>query len=228
MSFGAENGRRGSRTPKPVRATRFRDGVPRRWQSFLGRNASVASFVRCGRQGSNLRRPAFQAGALPAELRPRASGASPSIHLPSRGDRRSGARASVLCRVRPVDGAVFHATRSPFDPGSSTSGCASATGLRPTWRGSGARPSVRSGKLHGEYLSIFPDIFSRERVEPFSLERGLDSISCFFKLGITSFSVDIVRLRNDEGDPSGRPREAALRQRSSASASPRGPCRTPT
>ena len=28
------DGRRGSRTPKPVRATRFRDGVPRRWQSF--------------------------------------------------------------------------------------------------------------------------------------------------------------------------------------------------
>jgi len=37
-------------------------------------------------------------------------------------------------------------------------------------------------------MSISPDIFSRERVEPFSLERGLDSISCFFKLGITSFS----------------------------------------
>jgi hypothetical protein len=211
-----------------VRATRFRDGVPRRWQSFLGLNASVASFVRCGRQGSNLRRPAFQAGALPAELRPRASGASPSIHLPSRGDRRSGAWASVLCRVRPVDGAVFHATRSPFDPGSSTSGCASATGRRPKWRGSGARPSVRSGKLRVKYKFISPCIFSRERVEPFSLERGLDSISFFFKLGITSFSFDIVRLRNDEGDPLGRPREAALRQRSSASASPRGPCRTPT
>ena len=28
------SGRRGSRTPKPVRAARFRDGVPRRWQSF--------------------------------------------------------------------------------------------------------------------------------------------------------------------------------------------------
>jgi hypothetical protein len=135
---------------------------------------------------------------------------------------------SVRCRVRPVDGAVFHATRSPFDPGSSTSGCASGNGRRPTWRGSGARPSVRSGKLHDKYRCICACVFSRERVEPFSLERGLDSISCFFKLGITSFSFDIVRLRNDEGDPSGRPREAALRQRSSASASPRGSCRTPT
>src|SRR6185436_5442391 len=172
--------------------------------------------------------PAFQAGALPAELRPRASGASPSIHLPSRGDRRSGVRASVLCRVRPADGAVFHATRSPFDPGSSTAGCASATGRRPTWRSSGARPSVRSGKLHGKYNCELTCVFSRERVEPFSLERGLDPISSFFELGITSFSFDIVRLRNDEGDPSGRPREAALRQRSSASASPRGPFGTPT
>ena len=31
-----QGGRRGSRTPKPVKATRFRDGVPRRWQSFQG------------------------------------------------------------------------------------------------------------------------------------------------------------------------------------------------
>ena len=31
---GAQGGRRGSRTPKGVRPTRFRDGVPRRWQSF--------------------------------------------------------------------------------------------------------------------------------------------------------------------------------------------------
>jgi hypothetical protein len=30
----ASNGRRGSRTPKAARPTRFRDGVPRRWQSF--------------------------------------------------------------------------------------------------------------------------------------------------------------------------------------------------
>ena len=36
---------------------------------------------RCGRQESNLRRPAFQTGALPAELRPRVVGGSPSIHL---------------------------------------------------------------------------------------------------------------------------------------------------
>ena len=55
--------------------------------------------------------------------------------------------------------------------------------------GSGARPSVRSGKSHDKYKCISPCAYSRERVEPFSLERGLDSISCFFKLGITSFSL---------------------------------------
>ena len=170
--------------------------------------------------------PRFRRALYRAELRPRAADGSPSIHLPSRGDRRNGGRSSFVCRARRDDGAVFHATRSPFDPGSSTAGCASATGRRPTWRSSGARPSVRSGKLHGKYNCKLTCVFSRERVEPFSLERGLDSNSCFFKLGITSSLLDFVRLRNDEGDPSGRPRESALRQRSSASAAPRGPSPT--
>jgi hypothetical protein len=88
---GSGSGRRGSRTPKPLRAARFRDGVPRRWQSFRGStvgwrergpgrhrtcNPPVKSRELCllsygavcierGRQGSNLRRPAFQTGALP-------------------------------------------------------------------------------------------------------------------------------------------------------------------
>jgi hypothetical protein len=34
LGTGALSGRRGSRTPKGLRPTRFRDGVPRRWQSF--------------------------------------------------------------------------------------------------------------------------------------------------------------------------------------------------
>ncbi len=79
---GALSGRRGSRTPKPARATRFRDGIPRLWQSFRGGSGrdrtctspgksrelcrlELRSRGECGRQGSNLRRPAFQAGALP-------------------------------------------------------------------------------------------------------------------------------------------------------------------
>jgi hypothetical protein len=42
----ARSGRRGSRTPKTRRPTRFRDGVPHRWQSF-----------QWPRQGSNLHVP---------------------------------------------------------------------------------------------------------------------------------------------------------------------------
>jgi hypothetical protein len=75
-----DSGRRGSRTPKASRPTRFRDGVPRRWQSFRsgpGRRRTCNPPLKrrelcrlsygavCDRQGSNLRRPAFQTGALP-------------------------------------------------------------------------------------------------------------------------------------------------------------------
>ena len=77
-----EGGRRGSRTPKAARPTRFRDGIPRLWQSFQGgpgRSRTRARPVksrrlstelrsqekRCGRQESNLRRAAFQTAALP-------------------------------------------------------------------------------------------------------------------------------------------------------------------
>lgn len=76
------NGRRGSRTPNGRSRTRFRDGIPRRWQSFhevapagvepatrrlrVGSSAVLSyGAVRCGRQDSNLRRVAFQATALP-------------------------------------------------------------------------------------------------------------------------------------------------------------------
>ena len=86
LGHASVSGRRGSRTPKARRPTRFRDGVPRQWPSFQSgpgrgrtcthpiksRGLSLLSYgaQECGRQGSNLRRPAFQAGALPAELRP--------------------------------------------------------------------------------------------------------------------------------------------------------------
>ena len=75
------SGRRGSRTPKALRPTRFRDGIPRRWQSFQGgpgRSRTCTAPIKsrqlcrlsygadeCGRQDSNLRRVAFQATALP-------------------------------------------------------------------------------------------------------------------------------------------------------------------
>ena len=97
------SGRRGSRTPKARRPTRFRDGIPRQWQSFREwprqasnlhppikrRQLCQLSYgaERCDRQGSNLRRLAFQTGALPAELRSRDGG-------------RSWSRTSDLLRIR--------------------------------------------------------------------------------------------------------------------------------
>jgi hypothetical protein len=87
LGHASRGGRRGSRTPKARGPTRFRDGIPRPWQSFqmvtpagfepalprVRAGSSPLSYgaMQCGRQGSNLRRPAFQAGALPTELRPR-------------------------------------------------------------------------------------------------------------------------------------------------------------
>ena len=48
------SGTRGSRTPKAAKPTRFRDGVPRLWQSFR----------RWSRQESNLHRSDQESGAL--------------------------------------------------------------------------------------------------------------------------------------------------------------------
>jgi hypothetical protein len=45
---------------------------------------------------------------------------------------------------------VVQATRLPFDPGSSTAGCAVRRDRRPTWRGFGARVSRTSQKFAGE------------------------------------------------------------------------------
>ena len=58
------SGRRGSRTPKACQPTRFRDGIPRRWQSFRGSPASLAAFGGAGL------RPANQSAANGARLAP--------------------------------------------------------------------------------------------------------------------------------------------------------------
>jgi hypothetical protein len=74
-------GRRGSRTPQAAKPTRFRDGIPRLWQSFQVAPAGVEPATARVRAGSSavveLRSrdvagrsrtcggPAFQAGALP-------------------------------------------------------------------------------------------------------------------------------------------------------------------
>ena len=50
---GTMSGRRGSRTPKAVRPTRFRDGIPRRWQSFRVTPAGVEPAPSRVRTGSS-------------------------------------------------------------------------------------------------------------------------------------------------------------------------------
>ena len=69
--------------------------------------------VGCDRQGSNLRRPAFQAGALPAELRSREWAGPDSNQRPRTADC-----ALLMSRPARKPNDVVYATRLPFDPGS--------------------------------------------------------------------------------------------------------------
>ncbi len=75
-------------------------------------------------------------------------------------------------------------------------------------------------------VQIHTAIFARTR-RAFLSRAGPRFELVFLQAGHHFLSSRLVRLRNDEGDPLGRPRESALRQRSSASAAPRGPRPTP-
>ena len=137
--------------PQGLSAHPFRDGVPRRWQSFLGGPgrsrtcaASVKSQQRClelrsrrvGGEGSNLRRLAFQASALPGRTT-----------APRQG-RQGWTRTSSLLFVR--QGALplsYSPTRfSPFGESSSprakTFGCAGAFALGFQVPGQGVEPRL--------------------------------------------------------------------------------------
>ena len=95
MSYGAVTEGEGVEPPSPCGPPVFETGYRAGGSPSSRRDASVASVVQCGRQESNLRRPAFQAGALPAELRPRASGGIALHPSPLQGrstQRRAGVR----------------------------------------------------------------------------------------------------------------------------------------
>ena len=115
---GAQSGRRGSRTPKPVRAARFRDGVPRPWQSFPdgpGRHRtcnpplkrrqlcqlSYGAVSVTGR-GRTCDAPRFRRALYRAELRSRV------------GDGRSRSRTGGLLRIRE---ALYHLSYPPSGRG---------------------------------------------------------------------------------------------------------------
>jgi len=114
---------------------------------------------------------------------------------PLRGRRCSGGpilggRSRPLSRPPRKPNDVVQATRLPFDPGSPTAGCAIRDGRRPTWRSFGARASRTSPKIGRQKPELNTSIhFFSVREESFSLRRGLDSVSSFFKLGITSLRV---------------------------------------
>jgi hypothetical protein len=126
-----------------------------------------------------------------------------SVHLQASA-RRS--MQSVIVRfmsrapLRSAD--VFHATRLPFDPGSTATGCAFTATI-----------VLRGGALEPDPDSIFrylreltPTvkrrvIFARKCSEPFSLKRGLNSTLIFPKLGITLSFASRFGSKNDEGRP---------------------------
>jgi hypothetical protein len=158
--------------PQGPRPTRFRDGVPRRWQSFrevtpaglepahprvrAGSSACLSYGVDVAGRSRTWGVPRFMRALCRAELRPRvtrsrgvqAVGIPPLRPSPGREDRRSCA----------IDGA-FRMTRSgqaepmlskplahPSTLDRPPAGC--ATDLeRPTWRGVGARASVRLRRI---------------------------------------------------------------------------------
>jgi hypothetical protein len=101
---------------------------------------------------------------------------------PLRGRRCSGGpilggRSRPLSRPPRKPNDVVQATRLPFDPGSSTAGCAVRCDRRPTWRGFGARVSRTSPKIRRRKQTLNTDAhFVLSAEESFSLRRGLDSV----------------------------------------------------
>ena len=103
-----------------------------------------------------------------------------------------------MSRPAPEPTDVFQATRLPFDPGSTATGCAFIGDDRPTWRSFGARPRSQFRYLPKLTPTVIRHLlFASECAKPFSLKRGLNSTLNFLKLGITSFAVrDSLRKRH--------------------------------
>src|SRR5262249_34060553 len=129
---------------------------------------------------------------------------------PKKGRRRSrrlppGQAALVVCLARPRPNDVFHATRLPFDPGSSITGCARRCDRRPSWRGFGARGSRDFGKKNKlKRTLLLKRSFRRRHRATFSLRRGLDSVADPSQAAHHLVSTPGTK----KGDPLGRPRLA--------------------
>ena len=104
LSFSAmlPDGRRGSRTPKAVRPTRFRDGVPRPWQSFPVTSAGVEPATSRLRVGCSAEL-SYEAMTWPAGIEPaapRVSGGRSTGLSYGHKSRRGWDRTSDLLFVR--------------------------------------------------------------------------------------------------------------------------------
>ena len=119
---------------------------------------------------------------------------------------------------------VFHATRLPFDPGST--GLSQTASRRPTWRSFGARSLQADWKMRRLKLTLnSPLDFQHTAAEDLSLSGGasIRSRTCF-KLSIT-FVFDVVWSPSETKKATrlGRPRLACYAARgSSAKSSQRG------
>jgi hypothetical protein len=98
--------------------------------------------------------------------------------------------------------AGFYATRLPFDPGSPNP----ASYVEGLWSPAPAR--LRENRRQKPLLFQQRLSCTRSVAGPFSLRRGLESVQLFFNLRITWFLCRWIWLRNDEGDPLGRPRSS--------------------
>ena len=133
------------------------------------------------------------------------SAASPSISR--EGDRRrssrvSHARRSSVCPEPPMSKPLAYPSTLDHRPAA----CA-RTDPRPTWRGFGARASASSHEIDRQKLALIRQCHSHRVPRRLSPSGGASIRSRASLAGhhLSSF-VGVCRLRNDEGDPSGRPR----------------------
>jgi hypothetical protein len=140
-----------------------------------------------------------------------------SVHLPT-GARRSSETARFGVAVSsvtpgPSPNDVFQATRPTLRPWIVGRVAYVRAGRRPTWRGFGARSSV-TGRINRtlKHTLLYRVPFPASR-ESFSLRRGLDFDLTFVQAEHHLWFKLADRLRNNEGDPLGRPRLAGYAAR---------------
>jgi hypothetical protein len=162
---------------------------------------------------------------------------SPSVHPPRREDRRSGGSARALGDGHVTAGGCRPMFSKPLAHPSTLDRRPPAahfdSGHRPTWRSSGARPGSHLQSPRTLTRTVIRQaLFAPKWPEPFSLERGLNSVLCLLQTGITFQVRGFTGARNREGDPLGRPRSELLcgsiasahtSQRGRPSGSARGP-----